>query len=110
MNTQVLEVKNKSRHWMMWAVLAIIVAFLAYTNIDMLKPAARKAYDKLSVAVSSFEPAKSASTAYDKLSAAVSSVVPAESANMTDDKPGAAASSVVLPEPRKPATRLTGIF
>ena len=98
MNTQVLEVKNKSRHWMMWAVLAIIVAFLAYTNIDTLKPAARKAYDKLSIAVSSFEPAKSASTAYDKLSAAVSSVVPAESANMTDDKPGAAASSVVLPE------------
>jgi hypothetical protein len=98
MNTQVLEVKNKSRHWMMWAVLAIIVAFLAYTNIDTLKPAARKAYDKLSVAVSSFEPAKSASTAYDKLSAAVSSVVPAESANTTDYKPGAAASSVVLPE------------
>ena len=78
MNTQVLEVKNKSRHWMMWAVLAIIVAFLAYTNIDTLKPAARKAYDKLGVAVSSFEPAKSASTAYDKLSAAVSSVAPAE--------------------------------
>ena len=86
MNAQVLEVKNKSRHWMMWAVLAIIVAFLAYTNIDTLKPAARKAYDKLSVTVSSFEPAKSAKTAYDKLSVAVSSVVPAESANVTEDK------------------------
>ncbi len=98
MNTQVLEVKNKPRYWMMWAVLAIIVAFLAYINIDTLKPAARKAYDKLNVAVSSFEPAKSASTAYDKLSAAVSSVVPAESADTTDGKPGAAASNVVLAE------------
>jgi hypothetical protein len=81
MKTQVLEVKNKSRYWMIWAVLAIIAAFLVYTNIDTLKPAARKAYDKLSVAVSSFEPAKSASTAYDKLSAAVSSVVLPESAS-----------------------------
>ena len=53
MKTQVLEVKNKPRYWTMWAVLAIIVAFLAYINIDTLKPAARKAYDKLSVAVSS---------------------------------------------------------
>lgn len=98
MNTRVLEVKNKSPHWIMWSVLAIIVAFLACTNIDTLKSAARKAYYKLSVVISSYEPAKSAKTAYDKLSAAVSSVVPAKSANMTDDKPGAAASSVVLPE------------
>jgi len=98
MNTQVLKVKNKSRHWMIWTVLAIIVAYLACSNIDALKPAARMAYYKLSVAVRSFDPAKSAKSVYDKLSAAVSSVVPAESANTANDKPGAAASNVVLHE------------
>ena len=70
MNTEVIEGKSKSRRWMMWTVLAIIIAILAYKNLDMFKPAASQAYDSLKSAVSSVVPATA--------STVVSSAAPAD--------------------------------
>lgn len=70
MTTEIVEVKSKSRRWMMWTVLAIIIAILAYKNIDMFKPAASQAYDSLKSAVSSVVP--------EAASTAVSAAMPAD--------------------------------
>ena len=56
MSTEVVEGKSKSRRWMLWMVLGIIIAVLAYKNMDMFKPAAHQAYDSLKSAVSSVVP------------------------------------------------------
>ena len=56
MSTEVIEGKSKSSHWMMWTILGIIVAVLAYKNFDMFKPVANQAYDSLKAAVGSVAP------------------------------------------------------
>jgi hypothetical protein len=53
MSTEVIETKSKSRYWFIWTVLALVIAFVAYKNLDSLKPAADQAYDSLKTALSS---------------------------------------------------------
>jgi tetratricopeptide (TPR) repeat protein len=56
MSTEVVESKSKSRRWMVWTVLAVVIAFLGYKNTDVFKPAANQAYDILKAAVSGAAP------------------------------------------------------
>ncbi len=64
MSTEVIEEgKSKSRRWMLWTVLAIVIVFLGYKYVDTLKPAANQAYDSLKAAVSGTAPEAAVSTA-----------------------------------------------
>lgn len=63
MTTEVIQTKKKSSYWILWAVLLVVLAFVAWKNLDVVKPAASQAYDSLRTAVSSVLPEAAAPAA-----------------------------------------------
>lgn len=82
MTTEVIETKKKSSYWILWAVLLVVLAFVAWKNLDVVKPAASQAYDSLRAAVSSVLP--DAVTPATQSAAVAPAQAPASAGNTLD--------------------------